>query len=56
MNKKESCFSCKYYENPCCMKDCACMAILHEENMPKICGNYVEGNYDQKELERTDYK
>jgi len=38
------------------MKDCVCMGILNQYAMPEICGNYIEGDYDQVELERTDYK
>ena len=56
MDKDVSCFSCKYYDGICCMKYCSCTAIFDEWESAKECGNYVKGDYNEQELERTDYE
>jgi len=56
MNDDISCFDCKYHDGICCMKDCDCMAIFDEWETAKNCDDYIEGDYDEQELERTNYK
>lgn len=51
-----SCFSCKYYDEVCCMKNCKCMAILDEWETARKCKDYIIGHYNETELERLDYE
>ncbi|BAO04815.1 peptide chain release factor 2 [Clostridium botulinum B str. Osaka05] len=55
-NIKKDCFNCKFYDGICCMYKCALIAILNEEDDARNCENYVQGLYDENDLEENDYR
>ena len=56
MREEISCFSCKYYNGNCCMKNCACRCIFDEWETAKECNDYIKGEYDANKLDKTNYK
>jgi hypothetical protein len=51
-----SCCNCKFFDGSCCMYNCMCFAVLDEEETAKNCEYFKLGEYNQDELEKTDYK
>jgi hypothetical protein len=56
MKQERSCCNCKFYDGLCCMYECACRAILHEDETAKKCLQFTLGEYDQDELEKSNYE
>jgi hypothetical protein len=54
--ENRSCLNCKYYDGWLCMYDYRVKAILYEERTAKECDEYVNGEYDEAELEKSNYK
>jgi hypothetical protein len=53
---KRSCGNCKFYDGLCCMYNCACKAILHEDKTAEKCVQFISGEYNQDDLEKTNYR
>lgn len=56
LNIKKDCYNCKFYDGCYCMYNCGFIAIFDEEDESINCKNYVQGFYDEEELEETDYR
>ena len=54
--KERNCCNCKFYDGCCCMYNCALVAIFSEEESGQKCEHFELGEYDQDELEKTDYE
>lgn len=55
---EKSCFDCKFYDNSqfLCMFECAIYAILDEKKSYKKCNHFVQGVFNETELEKTNYR
>lgn len=53
-----SCEDCKFFDagNIVCMYDARSRSILDEDKAARECEYYIEGEYDEEELELTSYK
>ncbi len=56
LKQEVNCCNCKFFDGCCCMYECACRAILHEDRTAKNCTHFELGEYNQDLLEQTDYR
>lgn len=50
------CCECKFFDGVCCMYSCNLIAILDTEESASKCENYTYGEYNESELEKSNYK
>ena len=55
LKQEVTCGNCKFYDGICCMYKCALKAILYEDKSAKECGHFTNGEYNQDNLEETNY-
>lgn len=53
MKQERNCWNCKFCDSECCMYKCKCLMLLHSK--AKDCEHFILGEYNQDELEKTDY-
>lgn len=53
---EKDCCDCKFFDGVCCMYKCKCSAILDTETSAHDCKQYTLGNYNQIELEQSNYQ
>ena len=56
ITNKTDCCDCRFFDGICCMYKCKCKAILDTEKSAYDCEQYDLGDYNQNQLEKTDYK